>query len=205
MPSDAPAPRLPLSDLASYASQSVSVQGWVTHVRSSGKIAFLRLGDGSGSCQCVLERHTPDLESLGRDVDFLKNIQTPFPRITYTDAVELLRSDEVHEEELARLEADRARLADLETTIQSMEAQLSQSSKAWKKEKLGKELHDLQEQAKDLHTEVKKSSASYRTGAHLSLGKRFRRRRRDHAVPALSGPIGGDRISQRHQSLLHEN
>src|SRR5690625_3532963 len=39
----------------------------------------------------VLEHCRLDLEALGRDTSVLEKIQTPFPRITYTDAIELLK------------------------------------------------------------------------------------------------------------------
>src|SRR5947209_15820756 len=36
--------------------QTVAVRGWVTTTRSSGKIAFVVLRDGSGYLQCVLSK-----------------------------------------------------------------------------------------------------------------------------------------------------
>ena len=42
-----------LSDLHAHAGQPVTVHGWVTHVRSSGKIAFAALRDGTGVAQAV--------------------------------------------------------------------------------------------------------------------------------------------------------
>jgi len=42
--------------------------------------------------QAALSRHEPELVSvLERDVSRLKNVKTPFPRITYTEAVEVIR------------------------------------------------------------------------------------------------------------------
>jgi asparaginyl-tRNA synthetase len=42
-----------ISELGAHAGQSVTVRGWVTHVRSSGKIAFAVLRDGTGVAQAV--------------------------------------------------------------------------------------------------------------------------------------------------------
>ncbi len=39
----------------------------------------------------VLERRRPELAALERDVAALERIQAPFPRLTYSDAIELLR------------------------------------------------------------------------------------------------------------------
>jgi asparaginyl-tRNA synthetase len=40
--------------LDSGLDQQVTVRGWITHIRSSGKVAFLVLRDGTGTVQCVL-------------------------------------------------------------------------------------------------------------------------------------------------------
>src|SRR3954453_926533 len=39
----------------------------------------------------VLERRRSELETIGRDISKLEKIDTPFPRITYTEAVEMLQ------------------------------------------------------------------------------------------------------------------
>ena len=43
-----------IDQLSQFADQSVTVRGWVTHLRSSGKVAFIVMRDGSGVLQCVL-------------------------------------------------------------------------------------------------------------------------------------------------------
>ncbi|MCC6319214.1 MAG: asparagine--tRNA ligase [Gemmatimonadaceae bacterium] len=43
-----------VATLPKVVSQSVTVRGWVAHLRSSGKVAFLVLRDGTGQLQCVL-------------------------------------------------------------------------------------------------------------------------------------------------------
>jgi asparaginyl-tRNA synthetase len=45
-----------VSELRDHAGQSVTVRGWVSTTRSSGRIAFLVLRDGTGTVQCVLSR-----------------------------------------------------------------------------------------------------------------------------------------------------
>src|SRR6476646_2146633 len=53
-------------DLPAYAGRSVRVRGWVTHVRSSGKVAFVVIRDGSGILQVVLVKSTIPAESWER-------------------------------------------------------------------------------------------------------------------------------------------
>ncbi|MDP2483763.1 MAG: OB-fold nucleic acid binding domain-containing protein, partial [Candidatus Palauibacterales bacterium] len=47
-------------DLASKAGQETELRGWVAGFRSSGKIAFLELRDGTGSVQVVIARNEVD-------------------------------------------------------------------------------------------------------------------------------------------------
>ncbi|MFA6597987.1 MAG: asparagine--tRNA ligase [Ignavibacteriaceae bacterium] len=42
-----------ISDLAKYVGQEITIQGWLYNKRSSGKLRFLVLRDGSGYLQCV--------------------------------------------------------------------------------------------------------------------------------------------------------
>ena len=57
------APFVRIAELSSHAGQSVVVRAWVTHVRSSGKIAFAVLRDGTGICQSVFVKSqvTPEV------------------------------------------------------------------------------------------------------------------------------------------------
>ncbi len=43
-----------IEDLSKHVGQTVELKGWVYNVRSSGKIKFLLLRDGTGICQCIL-------------------------------------------------------------------------------------------------------------------------------------------------------
>jgi len=43
-----------ISSLAHHVGETVRVRGWVAHLRSSGKVAFIVVRDGSGTLQCVV-------------------------------------------------------------------------------------------------------------------------------------------------------
>src|SRR5215213_4443227 len=47
------APFVRIAELPGHAGQTVVVRAWVTHLRSSGKVAFAVLRDGTGICQSV--------------------------------------------------------------------------------------------------------------------------------------------------------
>ena len=52
-----------IAELSPHAGQQVRVRGWVTHLRSSGKVAFIVMRDGSGSLQCVLVKLSVALQT----------------------------------------------------------------------------------------------------------------------------------------------
>ena len=46
-----------IKELKNYVGQEVTLQGWAHRVRSGGKVAFLVVRDGTGLCQCVVEKN----------------------------------------------------------------------------------------------------------------------------------------------------
>ena len=50
-------PFVRIAELPSHVGTPVTVRAWVTHLRSSGKIAFAVLRDGTGSCQTVFVKN----------------------------------------------------------------------------------------------------------------------------------------------------
>ena len=55
-----------IADLHAHVGAHVTVRGWVTHVRSSGKVAFLVMRDGSGILQGVLVKSQVPAEAWER-------------------------------------------------------------------------------------------------------------------------------------------
>jgi len=52
-----------ICDLHKHVGETVTLQGWLYNRRDSGKIAFLVLRDGTGLCQCVVNK-TPETEAF---------------------------------------------------------------------------------------------------------------------------------------------
>ncbi|MDP1859687.1 MAG: amino acid--tRNA ligase-related protein, partial [Gemmatimonadaceae bacterium] len=52
-----------ISTLPPYVGSTITIRGWVTHLRSSGKVAFVVMRDGTGTLQCVLVKSqlTPEV------------------------------------------------------------------------------------------------------------------------------------------------
>lgn len=55
--------RATIADLHRHLGETVTLSGWVYNTRSSGKVAFVIVRDGSGLCQCVVAK-TPETEAL---------------------------------------------------------------------------------------------------------------------------------------------
>lgn len=59
-------PCVRIAELGPNVGQIVRVKGWVTHLRSSGKVAFIVMRDGSGLLQCVLVKASLPSETWER-------------------------------------------------------------------------------------------------------------------------------------------
>ncbi|HEV7836962.1 MAG TPA: OB-fold nucleic acid binding domain-containing protein, partial [Gemmatimonadaceae bacterium] len=55
-----------ISELPAHSGQAVRVRGWVTHVRSSGKVAFIVMRDGTGLLQAVVVKNAVSADSWER-------------------------------------------------------------------------------------------------------------------------------------------
>lgn len=49
-----------ITDLSKHVGEEVTLRGWLSNKRSSGKIQFLMLRDGTGVCQCVVMKNAVD-------------------------------------------------------------------------------------------------------------------------------------------------
>ncbi|MHB1223750.1 MAG: asparagine--tRNA ligase [Gemmatimonadaceae bacterium] len=72
-------PYVRIAELAPHAGSTVTLQGWVTHLRSKGKIAFVVVRDGTGTIQAVLVRDQLDEPTWSR---FAELTQETSVRIT---------------------------------------------------------------------------------------------------------------------------
>ena len=59
-------PYVRIAELSLHAGQSVRVRGWAVHLRSSGKVAFIVMRDGSGTLQSVLVKSSLSAEAWER-------------------------------------------------------------------------------------------------------------------------------------------
>lgn len=121
----------------------------------------------------VLMHQQAELEELGRDVGALERIQAPFPKLTYSEAVELLHSPELH----AKLETELAEaqdaVAQVKEELSQKEQQVSQVTKAWKVEKFNQEIQELQDQIRELDRWIAHQPAHIEDAKTFQWGKDF--------------------------------
>mgnify|MGYP001327207487 CR=1 FL=1 len=69
-----------IADLKNHVGQKVELRGWVYNARSSGKIKFLLLRDGTGICQCVFFKGECNPEAF----------ETKFEKLTQESTVKVI-------------------------------------------------------------------------------------------------------------------
>ena len=60
-----------LEDVSNHVGENVEIRGWMFNKRSSGKIHFLQLRDGTGFIQGIVERSSVD-EEVFKTADSLR-------------------------------------------------------------------------------------------------------------------------------------
>jgi asparaginyl-tRNA synthetase len=126
-----------------------------------------------GLVEAVLTHQRADLEELGRDVAALERIQAPFPRLTYSEAVELLHSPDLQMKLEAELEGKRGDLQALKAELANKEGQLAQVTKAWKVEKLKQEIQEAQDRIRELERWIANQPAHIEDARQFEWGRDF--------------------------------
>jgi len=115
----------------------------------------------------VLTDHRADLEQLGRDVTPLEKIAAPFTRISYSEAVELLRGPRTRELLEHDEQAAKDRAVELAREIEQLEAKHDQAAKQWQKDKLAQQETEAREELTDVRERIENLPT------HLELAQNF--------------------------------
>jgi asparaginyl-tRNA synthetase len=102
----------------------------------------------------VLAGHAADLALLGRDTEVLRRVRKPFPRITYTQAVDLLHSEDTRRRLEQRLEQSRDTLRRRVEERETLERDLASATQAWKQDRIRQAHQDAVEAIAELEREV---------------------------------------------------
>jgi len=119
----------------------------------------------------VLDKNRPDLEVLGRNVAALEKIVKPFPRITYTEAGELLRGSSMRHNLEQELEQEKGRLQVLMKELESEEALLGKAKKGWQQEQQEIHIRELREDIHELEQEIQVCPEHIRLAQSFAWGE----------------------------------
>ena len=126
------------------------------------EVAFAELDDVIALAQdmvchvikAILEKHEEELKFLGRDLEALRRVEKPFARITYSEAVEMLRSRETREWLEAELTRDRERLQAWAGRLDELEKKAAGLKSAHQKDEIQIEIQELKENISDLEADL---------------------------------------------------
>ncbi|MBU1694840.1 MAG: asparagine--tRNA ligase [Verrucomicrobia bacterium] len=104
--------------------------------------------------RAALTERREEFTLLGRNIAALEKIAPPFPRLTYAQAVDLLRDPQLHRQLEQELEADRVRLKECIAELAGLEEQHTRARQGWQQDKLAQQVADLREQIRDLEAQV---------------------------------------------------
>ncbi len=107
-----------------------------------------------GIISAVIKTHAGELEILGRDISDLQNISAPFPRITYSEAVELLHGEDTRRQIGQRLDSAKQELQESVGELAELEKKLKEIKKPAKRENLSLQIKQLRTRIIDLERET---------------------------------------------------
>jgi asparaginyl-tRNA synthetase len=119
----------------------------------------------------VLEKNRSELEVLGADTAALERIKPPFYRLTYTEAVEILRGERTKEFMAKQLEELVSKKEEIERKIVEIEKEQAGQLKQWKKEKNAAELIELRGELEEVNVRLENNPRHARLATEFVWGK----------------------------------
>ena len=120
----------------------------------------------------VLEENRSDLETLEADIPMLERIKPPFHRLTYSEAVEVLRGPKARDYLAQELSGLQEQKQQIESRIAALEAeQQGGGLKQWKKDKIAAELIELRSALEEVETRIENNPKHAELAAGFEWGK----------------------------------
>jgi asparaginyl-tRNA synthetase len=119
----------------------------------------------------VLQNNKSNLETLGADIPALEKIKPPFYRLTYTDAVDILRGEKTKNFLAGQLEDLKNEKQQLETKIRELEEQQKGQLKQWQQDKIAAELIELNSTLSEVDTRIENNPKHAKLAAEFQWGK----------------------------------
>jgi asparaginyl-tRNA synthetase len=134
---------------------------------------LLQLAEGlvSSIAQRVLADNRSELQTLGADIPALEKVMPPFYRLTYTEAVEILKGPKAKEFLAQELDDLQKQKQQLESQIAECEKQQAGQIKQWQQDKIAAELIDLRSELDEINTRIENNPKHAQLAAEFEWGK----------------------------------
>ena len=119
----------------------------------------------------VLNDHRADLEALDRDLAPLEAVRKPFVRLSYSDAVDLLKGPGARELLENDLASKAVRIKELTATVAELEETAKSAKKKWQKDKAAQTIITTREEMADLEEQVGNIPKHMELAAGFEWGK----------------------------------
>ncbi|MBA7620762.1 Asparagine--tRNA ligase [subsurface metagenome] len=119
----------------------------------------------------VLQNNKSELETLEADITSLEKIRPPFYRLTYTEVVDILRSQRTRDFLVGQLKGLQTQKQQLETRISELETQQAGQIKQWQKDKIAAELIELRTALAETDTKIENNPKHAELAAEFRWGK----------------------------------
>ncbi|MCX5646911.1 MAG: OB-fold nucleic acid binding domain-containing protein [Phycisphaerae bacterium] len=135
--------------------------------------SLLGLAEGlvSSIAQRVLSDNRGDLQALGADIPALEKIAPPFYRLTYSEAVEILKGPKAREFLARELDDLQKQKRQIENRIAEMEKQQTGQLKQWQQDKIAAELIDLRGELEEVNTRIENNPKHAQLAAEFQWSK----------------------------------
>ena len=121
--------------------------------------------------QRVLENNRNELSTLGSDISALEVIKPPFYRLTYTEAVDILRGPKTKDFLAVQLRQLHEQKQKLGSKIVELEKQQASQLKQWQQDKIATELIDLRAELEETDTKIENNPKHAQLAGEFQWGK----------------------------------
>jgi len=119
----------------------------------------------------ALERNRTQLETLGTDIARLEQLRRPFARLTYSEAVDILRGEKTQAFLAGQLAGLKERKGQVVLRIEDLEKQQGGPLKQWKRDKIAAELIELRRELNEIETKIENNPRHAQIAAEFKWGK----------------------------------
>jgi len=119
----------------------------------------------------VLRKNRPQLETLRADTQALEKIRPPFYRLTYSEAVEILKGDKTKKFLANQLEELKNQKQQMQARSEELQQQQKGRIKQWQKDKIAAELIELNTILSETDTKIENNPKHAQLAAEFRWGK----------------------------------